>query len=199
MTMRICSVADCGRSAERKSSGKRGFCSMHYSRFLKHGDPLRVDRTPSPAKDWIAAHVSHSSNDCLPWPFAAGPDGYGRVHRKNSGPITTASHMMCEAAHGPRPSERHEAAHSCGRGNIGCVNPTHLYWATPRQNQMDRVSHGTSNRGSQQHLAKLTDEDVRSIRALAGTKRVFEIAALFGLHPSTVSQIIARKRWAWLV
>src|SRR4051794_15634795 len=39
---RSCSVAGCDRSALRKHAGKRGFCSMHYSRWLKHGDPLMV-------------------------------------------------------------------------------------------------------------------------------------------------------------
>lgn len=198
MTELICSVDGCDKSAARKDNGKRGMCQMHYVRVKKYGDPNMVKKVASPAKDWLRQHVSHFGEECLTWPFAIGADGYGRVHRDNNGSITTASHAMCEKAHGPKPSKRHEAAHTCGNGHEGCVNPRHLYWATPAENQADRVKHGTSNRGEQQHLTPLTREDVRRIRSLAGTVSVKSLAATFGVHQSSISKIIHRHTWAWL-
>lgn len=193
-----CIVDGCERNASGKSGGKAGLCSMHYKRKLKHGDPLFKWQKESPAIDWINKHKNWSEDECLVWPFHIGRDGYGRAHHPERKHLSTASHIMCELAHGPRPSSRHEAAHSCGRGNQGCVNPMHLYWATPTENQRDRVSHGTSNRGEQQWRARITADDVRAIRAMSAASRVCDIAMAFGLHQSYVSQIIHRKRWAWL-
>lgn len=60
---------------------------------------------------------------------------------------------MCQKAHGDPPSPKHDAAHSCGRGHEGCVNPNHLSWKTKKQNQADRITHGTS------HLHILTRDE----------------------------------------
>lgn len=110
----------------------------------------------------------------------------------------TASRVMCMASHGEPPSDTHEAAHSCGNGNKGCVNPKHLYWATPTENQTDRVLHGTSNRGSAQWNSKLKIEDVLHIRELLLTTSQKEIATLYGVSQSAINNIKTRKSWAWL-
>jgi hypothetical protein len=106
--------------------------------------------------------------------------------------------MMCEAAHGPRPSPRHECAHSCGKGHEACVNQTHLRWATPEENQRERSLHGTSNRGERQWQSRLTEEDVRAIRDLALTSTNAAIAARFQIDPSHVSKIVSGSAWGWL-
>lgn len=193
-----CSVENCERDSSRAANGRRGMCSAHYQRVRRHGDPFTVKETPSPAIDWIAEHSDYDGDDCLKWPFHIGKDGYGRVHRPLCGTLTTASNYMCHVAHGPKPSQRHEAAHSCGNGNLGCTNPRHLYWATPEKNQQERVVHGTSNRGERQHRSKLTKSDVRAIRRRATTESQKSIARDFGIDPSTVSNIVRRKKWAWL-
>jgi hypothetical protein len=40
----ICIIKDCGKEMDG-----RGYCNMHYKRFMKHGDPLyvKVKQTPS--------------------------------------------------------------------------------------------------------------------------------------------------------
>lgn len=37
---RICSVEGCGKSAHRNDGGARGWCSLHYMRWYRNGDPL---------------------------------------------------------------------------------------------------------------------------------------------------------------
>jgi hypothetical protein len=147
--------------------------------------------------DWLTAHASHECDDCLIWPFAIGADGYGRVHRPK-GSLTTASNLMCEMVHGPKPSQKHEAAHSCGMGNTGCVNPRHVYWATPKENHADKIKHGTTNRGEQQGASRLTEDDIRQIRSRSGTESQLSLAREFQVDPSHISKIVNRQAWGWL-
>lgn len=105
---------------------------------------------------------------------------------------------MCETAHGPRPSDIHEAAHSCGNGSLGCGNPKHLRWDTPEGNHADKVEHGTTNRGERQWQARLTEADVRDIRAMLGTTKQKDIASLYGLNPCVISEIKTGRKWGWL-
>jgi DNA invertase Pin-like site-specific DNA recombinase len=50
--------------------------------------------------------------------------------------------------------------------------------------------------GEQNPVAKLTEADVRAIRASAG--RYADIAAPYGIDRHTVGDIKLRKTWAWL-
>src|SRR5690606_29105850 len=100
---------------------------------------------------------------------------------------------------GPPPTVEHEAAHSCGKGHEGCVNPHHLRWATSTENKADTLIHGTRNRGERNRSAKLTDAKVYEIRRLlaAGMTQT-AIAAMFAVSLTTISKIAAGKIWGWL-
>lgn len=134
-----CSVEGCG---EPYYCG--GFCTKHYQRHRKHGDPAVV-AFKSPAEDWLRANVDFSGSECLTWPFYRKNNGYGEATL--DGKKSVASRVMCILAHGEPPTPKHEAAHSCGKGHEGCVNPNHLRWATASENQLEREAHGTSNAG----------------------------------------------------
>jgi DNA-binding GntR family transcriptional regulator len=73
-----------------------------------------------------------------------------------------------------------------------------LSWKTPSENQMDRVVHGTSNRGEQHPLAKLTEADVRAIRRLGQKLPSIDIATRFGVTRECVRDILSGLRWGWL-
>jgi hypothetical protein len=105
---------------------------------------------------------------------------------------------MCIEARGRPPTPTHEAAHHCGKGNEGCTNPKHIYWATSAQNQSDRIIHGTTNRGSRQGQAKLTEFDVLQIRQLMTSRTQTQLAQQFQVSPSTISNIKTGKNWSWL-
>lgn len=65
------------------------------------------------------------------WPFAVrSSNGYGAYSQKHCGKTKNweAHAYVCAHAHGPRPSLKHEATHSCGERL--CCNPKHLSWAT---------------------------------------------------------------------
>jgi hypothetical protein len=75
---------------------------------------------------------NYAGDECVRWPF-----GGNRV--------TYPSIRMLTQAKGPKPLGKAYAAHSCGNAHKLCVNPNHLYWATPQENSHDRHLHGTSH------------------------------------------------------
>lgn len=177
-----CSVPGCDRKASR-----RGLCRMHAKREERHGSPNKVLRAGNRSKQrWIEAHVSYDGDDCIAWPYSTGNYGYGDIR------------TMCRLAHGEPPTPHHQAAHSCGNGHLGCMNPKHLRWATRKENQADMVAHGRSQRGSVNYHAKLTEQDVREIRRLLSSMTQAAIAKKYGIDPSTVSDIHRGKHWGWV-
>lgn len=192
-TPRICSIPECGKPAKG-----RGWCGAHWNRWRSHGDPLGGRTAWAEPLRYIHDTVlAFKGHDCLVWPFSR--DNHGRARIRVDGTPKQTPRIICELVYGPAPTRLHQAAHSCGKGHEGCVNPIHLRWATPSENQMDRIGHGTGNRGDRHAHAKLSDQDVREIRRMcaAGTLQK-DAAALFGLSAATVSMVLARKRWGWL-
>lgn len=140
-----------------------------------------------PSKRWLERHLDHQDKEfCLIWPFSRASNGYGQIGRERHIP----HRLMCEHRHGPAPSEIYQAAHSCGNGHNGCVNPWHLNWRTPAENQCERY---------QQHglmpSRKLTPEQVDEIRALKSRERTVDTAQRFGVTEANIRQIQSGKTW----
>jgi len=189
-TARICSIPDCIKPARG-----RGWCTTHWARWRKHGAPLGGKAPAGSALRFIEVASRHAGDDCLIWPFTRHQNGYARAPY---GLNTNYAHRaICEKVHGPAPSSSHQAAHSCGNGKGGCVSPSHLRWATPSENQMDRAEHGTSNRGTRHWNSKLTYEDVVQIRLMATKNKQKDIATLFNISRAAVCMIVNKKNWAW--
>lgn len=145
---------------------------------------------------WLFDRVSFQGDDCLIWPFSRkGPFGYGGLGYNGKGYY--AHTFMCELVHGPKPTEKHQAAHTCGNGHLGCVNPRHLEWKTGRGNQLDRAVHGTKAAGGHRGpRRKLTPENVEVIRAMRGIKTQIALAAEFGVTHTTIRDIQTGKSWS---
>jgi hypothetical protein len=190
---RICSVPDCGN--KHRSSG---YCRKHYARLRLHGDPIAGRTEVNAPARWIAEHAGYEGQDCLTWPFEIQKTtGYGTIwHQRRK---RVASRVMCEVAHGLPPTPEHEAAHSCGRGQFGCMNPKHLRWATHAENQADKIGHGTSNRGEKAAGSVLTEQDVREIRALQGIVSPEDLSWRYGVLPATIYHVLNRETWKWVV
>lgn len=187
-----CSIEGCGG----KVVGY-GWCNRHYKSWLKYGDSVEAPNRRAPAQDYVCNVVlNYQGDDCLTWPFARDDKGYGRFFA--DGRTRIVSRVVCEMVHGEPPTHNHEAAHSCGKGHLGCVNPRHLSWKTTSANHMDKVEHGTHNRGSRHPWAKLREADVQEIRRLRPTTTTRELAARYGVTQSCIDTICWRKKWAWL-
>lgn len=190
--LKLCNIGDCSKPA-----AIRGWCWAHYRRWLRYGNPLAgttMEGAPQRFLEDVA--IPFAENDCLIWPYSKGNRGYGVVWYR--GRMRLVHRIVCEAKSGPPPTPKHEVAHNCGKGHEGCCNPRHLRWATSKENHADRVAHGTSGRGERSASAKLTTEQVRTIRQLCKTKTQAEVARTFGVTPQAIHRVLRHKAWAWL-
>jgi hypothetical protein len=140
--------------------------------------------------------LPHTGDQCLAWPFSRYPNGYGQLWR--DGKPAPVSRIVCTEINGPPPTEKHEAAHSCGKGHEGCCNPRHLDWKTPAENCSDKLTHGTHFRGDQSPNAKLTREKVQRIKELRGTVSRRKLAEWMGVSEPLIGHIHSGRRWGWL-
>lgn len=143
--------------------------------------------------EWLFEHARHQSDDCLKWPFSRKTNGYGQINYLYR--TTLAHRVMCLIAHGDAPSPAHQAAHTCGKGHEGCVNPRHLEWKTPRENAHDRILHGTYLAGENGATAKLTKYEAIAIMVLRNRMEQKDIAALFGVSSTAVANIQLGKTY----
>ena len=138
---------------------------------------------------FIEYAAKYRADTCLFWPFASRADGYGNILWK--GKYVTAHHAVCFEAHGPPPSTGYYAAHKCR--HKACIAPRHLRWATPKQNQHDRIADGTSNAGEAHGMAKLTDRQVRYIRRSA--KSLSVLSKELKISKSQIGLVRQGLRW----
>jgi hypothetical protein len=181
----------------------RGYCNKHWLRWWRNGDPLRASKSRESVTSrgepmrWVhEVALRHIGDECLTWPFNRSGSVYGQI--KVDGKKIPASRYVCTLVNGAPPTPGHYACHSCGKGHEGCVAPGHLNWKTPKENQADRLQHGTHTRGERNANAKITDDEARMILALKGAVPQMELAARFRVARRTIGDIHARRKWVWL-
>jgi hypothetical protein len=93
-----------------------------------------------------------------------------------------------------------EAAH--GNGNRRDNRAENLSWKTPRANMDDAMRHGKmrgpgEDVGERHHLAALTEERVRDIRAEYSGRHgdYSRLARKHGVHVNTIRQVVHRVTW----
>lgn len=185
----VCSIEGCG-----KKHKARGFCVAHYERLKRHGDPLGGRTGTGEAEKFFKTVVlSHSGEECLFWPYARMKSGYGRV--TFDGVQHNAHRLVCIISNGEPPSSGHEASHTCGNGDKGCVNPGHLVWETPKENTARRMMHGKVPRGTGHRLSKLTESIVEDIRRSPPNVSCSALAKKYDVSRSAVE--LARNYTSW--
>jgi hypothetical protein len=185
---RKCSIEGCN-----KPHWGHGYCQSHLFRFKRNGNPLAGRVCKGEPLNFLENVVLlYDKDDCLLWPYGkSSSGGYGVV--KIDGRQIRVNRRVCELVYGSPPTEEYQAAHKCG--NSSCCNPKHLYWATPKENQADRISHGTASRGEQHALAKLTEKDVHEIRFLRGKRTRAQLSFMYGISVTQIRDIQCRKSW----
>jgi len=182
---KIC--ASCGEPFARDKRctwaywGKAKYCGQACAGIANRArlEANRLTKSESFSK-WIL-----KSDGCWPWSGAQDKDGYGVF--TYGGVTYRAPKMALELDGRPVPKGLY-ACHTCD--NPPCVRPDHLYPGTPSQNMADAIARNRIRHGAK---AKLSEDDVVAIRAMAGTHEA--IARQFGVSPSNVTMIRQRKTW----
>lgn len=134
-----------------------------------------------------------SPDECWLWQAARLTSGYGqfRVGRR----MTVSHRVAWQIANGPIPEARF-VCHRCD--NPPCCNPAHLFLGTPSDNTRDMYMKDRYpvRRGAEATRSKLSEDDVRTIRALraAGTQ-LSTLAERFGVSIQNVHGIVHRRHW----
>lgn len=151
---------------------------------------------------WEKVDRSGGPDACWPW-LGGANRGYGHFWLR--GKTRKAHRIAYEITNGPMPDGM-DACHHCD--NPPCCNARHLFAASGRDNTADKVRkrrHAvgertrpeTRARGERQHLARLTDEVVEEIRALANRGDSWtEIGRRYGVHRTTAQRAVTGTTWA---
>ena len=124
-------------------------------------------------------------------------DGYRRI-TIYTGPgrwTQVAVHtLVAETFLGERPAWAHGVAHRDGDPANNAV--TNLRWSTQTENEADKAEHDRHLAGERHHQHKLTEAEVRNIRAsrLSGA----QLARTYGVSQTTISDVRSRKTWGHL-
>lgn len=128
-----------------------------------------------------------------------GTNGYAFVTVRRPGLRRPAKlrvhHAVLLAWIGPRP-EGHEGRHLNGDHHDNRAG--NLAWSTHAVNIADKEAHGTMLRGDASGMAKLTEGDVRAMRAAWPGESYAALARRFGVSKSAAHAAVRGRRWAHL-
>ena len=140
----------------------------------------------------------HKGDGCWEWTAYRSADGYGMIGRERGDGVERAHRLSWELHFGPIPSGT-AVLHRCD--NPPCVRPSHLFLGTQTENVADSVAKGRHRSpvhyGERHHWARLTEAEVREIRAAFDIGiPCRDLADMFHIHPETVRLIGKRQTWA---
>lgn len=143
----MCSIVGCNLPTKAY-----GWCRKHYSRWRRHGDPLKVAFNRSIKGDiesrfWDKVAVDDSG--CWLWQASKFVDGYGRF--RADGETRHAHRWAYERFVGPVP-EGLQIDHLCRTRH--CVRPSHMEPVTPAENFHRGAGRGASLCEPGQYLLK---------------------------------------------
>lgn len=140
-----------------------------------------------------------ATGDCHIWLAGKTPNGYGRVtlNGKSHGAHRVAWCLSMGISIDHPSIDGMVVCHTCDVKE--CVNPSHLFLGTQKDNVADMLKKGRGNhpKGSAHHGAKLIEGDIPRIRDMircGATSR--SIANLFKVSPATICLINTGKIWA---
>ena len=156
-----------------------------------------ITLTPSLVQRFWAKVETHDPGACWCWTGRVDSCGYGMIRQggRSGCDSSLKAHRVAWAIARTEPGDMC-VLHRCD--HPWCVNPSHLYLGTPKDNAADRKRRGRGQRlrGMLNGRAKLSREDVQRIRDLrrngVAQRRV---ASIVGISRSMVQFIEHGKNW----
>lgn len=137
-------------------------------------------------------------NGCWIWTAGKTSRGYGMMNYQNKKQY--AHRLSYQYSKGPITNGLH-VCHSCD--NPSCINPDHLWLGTNYDNILDKMKKGrakTARRlGSQNHYAKLDEQQVKEIKSLLGKISHSKLAKQYNVSKSTINAISAKRNWSHIL
>lgn len=129
--------------------------------------------------------VDKQPNDCWEWKGGTTYSGYGLVTRRKIKNTMILSHRYAwYLKYGKFPDNL--CCHTCD--NPSCVNPDHLFEGSHKDNMEDMACKDRHGR------SKLNKKDIPKIRFLLGKMKQDDIAALFEVSPTAITDIKKGKK-----
>lgn len=144
---------------------------------------------------WEKVDLFHNitDEDCWNWTGCSDKDGYGRFNTRPNGiKKMVAAHRYCWEIFKPKIPDGILLLHKCDWPP--CVNPSHLFLGTHKDNVDDMISKERTNYAI---CCKLTLEQVLEIKtapAYRGVNR--DLSLKHGVSDSVISEIRSGKLWA---
>lgn len=174
---------DC-RERPCEQCGMRFEVEPHKQRFCSH-----ACRAAQKADDNNARFWEHciERDGCWEWTGVRMPTGYGLVSVYNRQIL--AHRRAFVLANGRELKAGEFVCHHCD--NPPCINPAHLFAGTPADNMTDMVS-----KGRQRNWSKLTENQVREIRADCELGEKYErLASRYGVSYSNIYHVATCRTW----
>lgn len=146
--------------------------------------------------DRFNAKYQKDESGCWIWTASCAGKGYGQIKLPGTRRQIYAHRLSYLIHKGELPDAKH-ICHTCD--NPKCVNPDHLFVGTSQDNHDDMKAKGRHTYGEKSATVKSTTKEVLQMKAMikAGVPQT-KIAALFGLHQTTISKINRAERWKHL-
>ena len=137
-------------------------------------------------------YAPEPNSGCWLWTAGINNYGYGRITEK--GRKKLAHRVSWEIHNSPIPDGL-QCLHFCDQPS--CVNPSHLFLGTHRDNMADKVAKGR-HIGNPNPLTKLNETAAMQIRkyyAAGGCTQEW-LANVYGVNQTNISRVIRGKHWS---